>query len=54
MLKIWGLYVKWLQSYRSTKFDSGRSRTRAERACTRFGRKADFFLRPQTLTANNF
>ena len=52
MLKIWDLYVKRLQSYRSTKFENGL--TRAERACIHFGCKADFFLRPPTLTAGNF
>ena len=35
-------------------FDPGQSRTPAERACTHFGRKTNFFLRPRTLTASNF
>ena len=61
MLKIWGLYVKGLQSYRSTKFENGLTPDKVEpgpnalaHTLAEMAEAADFFLRTQTLTASNF
>ena len=61
MLKIWGLYVKGLQSYLCTKFENGLSPDKVEpglkalaHTSAGMAKAEDFFLRSPTLTASNF
>ena len=61
MLKIWGLYVKGLLSYQPSNFENYLSLGTLEPGpnalaynSAGMAERADFFLRPPTLTASDF
>ena len=61
MLKIWGLYVKGLQSYQPSNFENDLTLDALESGpialahdLGRMAEVADFFLRTPNLTASNF